>query len=118
MERQLQHYGNQLPLATAIVGFLARLASTAKQSVSEPSTGQGGGEGGRETVEGGSEEREVYTEQQVHKCMAVVCVYIHNNDIVCHFVCAGITYSAVTVRAQYPPSRHEGPTASPQGLNL
>ena len=64
MERQLHHYGNQLSLARAILGFLSVLATTAKASVVDHS-GLAGKRGG--VCEGEEEEEEevVYTEEQV-----------------------------------------------------
>ena len=56
VERQLQQYGDQLALATAILGFLSRLASTAKLRQSREF---GAGTGAEE------EEEEVYTAEQV-----------------------------------------------------
>ena len=41
VEKQLELFGGQLPLATAILGFLSRLASTAKLSQTRDS-GKGG----------------------------------------------------------------------------
>lgn len=55
-ERQLQTYGDQLPLAIAIIGFLSCLARTAK----ECQVGRTKGRGGEE-----EEEEEVYTQEQV-----------------------------------------------------
>ena len=67
MERQLHHYGNQLSLARAVLGFLSVLATTAKVSVVD----HGGLAGRRGEVSEGKEEEEeeeeemVYTEEQV-----------------------------------------------------
>ena len=55
VEKQLELFGGQLPLATAILGFLSRLASTAKLSQTRDS-----GKGGV-----AEEEEEVYTLEQV-----------------------------------------------------
>ena len=62
VERQLQQFGSQLPLATAILHFLSRLAATSKACVmGEGPAGGGGGEGG-EGEEGGGE---IYSTEQV-----------------------------------------------------
>ena len=58
VERQLQQFGGQLPLATAILHFLSRLAATCKECLTVE---EQGGEGG----EGGEEEGEVYNRGQV-----------------------------------------------------
>ena len=57
VERQLQAYGDHLPLAIAILEFLSRLASTAKQRVELSGDGS----------EKNEEEEKVYTPEQVVK---------------------------------------------------
>lgn len=62
VKKQLDLFGGQLPLATAVLGFLARLASTAKMSQSCRAAAAGPGGVAQEEEE---EEEEVYTAEQV-----------------------------------------------------
>ena len=63
VEKQLDLFGGQLPLATAVLGFLAQLASTAKMSQSRRTAAAGAAGGVAQEEE--EEEEEVYTAEQV-----------------------------------------------------
>ena len=86
VERQLHTFGDQLPLATAILGFMSRLAATAKES---QAGGGGGGGGGEEGVGGGEqeEEQEVYTEEQVSHRLSIYPTDLRELVCVCVCVC-------------------------------
>jgi hypothetical protein len=62
VEKQLELFGGQLPLATAILGFLSRLASTAKLSQTRDS-----GKGGV-----AEEEEEAYTVEQASRVLELL----------------------------------------------
>ncbi|CAI8030011.1 hypothetical protein GBAR_LOCUS17015 [Geodia barretti] len=65
VEKQLELFGGQLPLATAILGFLSRLASTAKLSQTRDS-----GKGGV-----AEEEEEVYTLEQASRVLELLSAH-------------------------------------------